>query len=629
MGMKKWFKSTVAILALTAMLLENGYSVFATDMSTYAEDTQTVLEEVMEEISEESTEADLSEDDNMLTQVYEDSDSESDDVISESEETDIDIAEDGTAELSLSDNSDADASEDEGFVVADYEREESVTSYDNKIVFEGYEDMTLYINTDQMNSVDSFSMQMDSNADMSYDFELDDTMSKSSGNIYYIQNINKAPVTIYVDEMSEGMEVQYSVREDGYPQITLVSAPDEEAEKILEVSFNGKCIEGSGYDDITITFDNSYIQEDSFYSLRVETAAKATYGGKEIDGAITSLSADTDQITVSDLNEEDFTISITGENVDTLSADYLIDSIENGAIRIVLYNSDDENAEKRLTATSTGIRGIGFNDINISMDYIKQLVKEAAEPEESSDEEATPESEEAEQAADNNDEFEYSLVINTDAEFVTVNSTEVEENVILDNSVENIKITGLDGEEFTLFVEFEEGFGAEASYEVTDIENGEAAIGIDYSLEASKTVYEYEDENLYVKATLQYADAIPDNAVFNVSRVETTQEYIDQINEEVGLEKYSSKDLFLYDIGFYTDDTLSEEIEPANGSVKMKMKFKSKEIADEIDTEEPENIDIFHFTEEGIEEIEAEKTLETDAIEFIAEELKKKFSENK
>ena len=92
--------------------------------------------------------------------------------------------------------------------------------------------------------------------------------------------------------------------------------------------------------------------------------------------------------------------------------------------------------------------------------------------------------------------------------------------------------------------------------------------------EPSKRVYEYEDSRVYAKATLERADAIPDDAIFVVKDVTGSTEANDAVEKadeatETDLDKETAR---VYDIHFENDEL--GEIEPEEGSVKIEIRFK-------------------------------------------------------
>jgi Cu/Ag efflux protein CusF len=144
--------------------------------------------------------------------------------------------------------------------------------------------------------------------------------------------------------------------------------------------------------------------------------------------------------------------------------------------------------------------------------------------------------------------------------------------------------------------------------------------------DGTKTVYTYEDNDVTVTATLQHANAIPDNAELKVTPVTKTTSgynydaYMQAVNsnaEAVASVKGSSdstgsdgtQNAFnennsrLYDIAFISDKTdengnaisgEKQEYEPTEGSVKISMSFKNKQLTNDIKADN--DVSIIHLS---------------------------------
>ncbi|MBP3477176.1 MAG: hypothetical protein J6K48_12825, partial [Lachnospiraceae bacterium] len=168
--------------------------------------------------------------------------------------------------------------------------------------------------------------------------------------------------------------------------------------------------------------------------------------------------------------------------------------------------------------------------------------------------------------------------------------------------------------------------------------------------DGKKTVYEYEDAFVTVTATLEEAGAIPDDAEFIVTPVtaESTgynyDAYMEALNrsadEETG--EYNKDNTLLYDIAFFSEDEDGNriEVEPAEGSVKISMQFKQKQLSEELAAEEEEAVEVKHLglsdsvkegitsTEEAtdisagdikVEDMNATVSVTGEAIDFITD----------
>ena len=129
---------------------------------------------------------------------------------------------------------------------------------------------------------------------------------------------------------------------------------------------------------------------------------------------------------------------------------------------------------------------------------------------------------------------------------------------------------------------------------------------------AEQTEYVYEDENVKVVATLQYAWAVPDGAVLRVTQITPDSAdynysaYMDALNENSpdAVTEYSEQNTLLYDIGFYVPkldengqviDGAEVEYEPEEGSVDVSVEFKKSQLTEEIGISNSEEISITHL----------------------------------
>lgn len=640
---KKWFKTFVAVLALAAMLTENTYSVFAAAdgidytpieseeeyYEEYADDTVEVEAYSEEEVFEEAAEEEYVEEAAEESFVEESSvEEESIEEATVEEATEEETIEETAPEeeTALEENIEAEVLE-EDTLEAEVPEEnipEEKNIVDDSFEITGFDDVTLYIDTDQMNDKDSFTLYFEGSADMSYDYTLDRIMSKSEGGIYYFEGLNKEMFKLYVSDKSEGMNVEYSIREDENPQITLVSAEEPEIEKMLEAS-SGSII-GEGYDDLLISIDSTDLLDDYYYKLYITTDAEVAYDGAYVsDGVINNLSDNVSNIRLSNLDKKWFEIYVVGENHDTIYADYSVDSLENGAVHMTVYTSDEAEVEKSLHSISNGISGVGYDELAVSMEYIKKLVDAKGN-------EAVEEDTESEEADEEDVKLSYNVSVRTAAENVSINGSTVTDTITLDDSVEEIIVSGLEANHFELFFEAvadEKISDAKINAEVVDEENGQAKVAIEYSVEkeATKRVYEYEDSKVKVVATLERPDAIPDDAVMIVSPVYDTAKYLDVMNEESTDDsvEYTDDNTLFYDIAFYADNTRAEELEPEEGSVSVSIEFKKNQLEEEIDANaaSEESIEVTHIIEDGndivLETVDAEVSVEDGTVEFVTE----------
>nr|MCR5419649.1 choice-of-anchor A family protein [Lachnospiraceae bacterium] len=321
MRKKRLLKSAIAMLALVAMLMENTYSVTATVISegaTWQGDT------MIEGPSGDGVIIDDTAVDNGNVLINDDSN----DVI-----LDNDI--DTSKEINIS------VGEEDIIVGETILEPSSEKAFSDRIEIEKQKEITLYVNTDQMNDKDSFTLNIEGNESLTYDAVLKSVMKKVNGGVYYINGLANIKTVIKAAQLSAGMSAVYTIRKDGNPQVALISSDSPVARKTLYVDGNGNAVKGLGYDEITLAMDGSALPKNTYYNVYVKTKADVLCAGKNIkNGVVSSLSPATSNLRLSNLNNEAFTIYIEGENENVLAA-YTVGSVENGTVRVVVKKSDN------------------------------------------------------------------------------------------------------------------------------------------------------------------------------------------------------------------------------------------------------------------------------------------------
>lgn len=157
----------------------------------------------------------------------------------------------------------------------------------------------------------------------------------------------------------------------------------------------------------------------------------------------------------------------------------------------------------------------------------------------------------------------------------------------------------------------------DASYDETEetvvIKENKTVVLTYKSLEAKKTEYVYEDEKVKVTATLEYPDAVPDDAEFVVKEVTTQTEgynydaYLKALNdgEEQGIKNHNALNTILYDVGFFVNKTDEEgnviegekiEYQPKEGTVKVQFEFLDGQLSNLLEANDNESeIEIDHL----------------------------------
>ncbi len=141
--------------------------------------------------------------------------------------------------------------------------------------------------------------------------------------------------------------------------------------------------------------------------------------------------------------------------------------------------------------------------------------------------------------------------------------------------------------------------------------------------DGKKTTYTYEDHFVSVTATLQHANAIPDDAKFVVTPVtsrtsgynydvymETLNANADQIGDfdkefsNKNARKYTEENTLLYDIAFLADPVDEEgnaieggkvEYQPAEGMVKISFAFKQKQLEEDLNAQKAGDVTVVHM----------------------------------
>ena len=380
------------------------------------------------------------------------------------------------------------------------------------------------------------------------------------------------------------------------PVVEVVSEEQKTFERSLSVSDDGRSLSGSGYEELFLSFNASDLGEDT-YSLYLVTNAEARYNGEPVNGVITGLSRTTGTLQISNLQNNSFLIYIAGENTNTLAAEYVINSTEDGTVRVRVYDSGKEQSQERLSISETGITGSGYDSLSLSVAF---------------------------DGTEGETAFSYYAYVVSQAEGVAVNGYSLTDGrVSFDSQTSRLEVTGLEGKQFTISLQGGRNYKADVSYSFNS-EADEAAAVLTYAYAAdTRQVYTYEDDLISVTATVEKPEAIPDDAVFFVKKIETgTAEYIELIdalnkNAEEG-KTYDDNNTLAYDISFFTDETRTVEIEPEEGSVNISFKFKKDQLSNEIDAGESLEINHAHETngELEIKKLEESTTVSEEEVSF-------------
>ena len=375
-----------------------------------------------------------------------------------------------------------------------------------------------------------------------------------------------------------------------------VDAPagEEASEGTLDVSDSG--ITGSGYDVFSFYIDTEGLANEDSFNVKFSGPDSASYN-PVLNNDLDKLNDG--QYDITGLNGDGFSIRATGTANVILSYK---DNV-NGLPGIVVESKPAEKVleTKVLTAVDdskiSAVSGSGYDSITVEFD-----------------------------TDDLSDKDAFKLLVESDADATVDGKNAIAGIDGLTKDDKSLTIEDLDGEEFVAYVVSDTDGTIESVAEITSVEDGKAVIDINGV--ATKRVYEYEDSKVYVRATLEDPDAIPDDAFFCVTPLseDEAEKYLEVLNnnkEDEDAPDFTAENTLLYDIAFYTDDTKSEEIEPEEGSVTVSFEFKDEQLSEEIGAEYSDDIVVTHIKEEGsqvvAETVNAEASVDASVVEFTTD----------
>ncbi len=162
------------------------------------------------------------------------------------------------------------------------------------------------------------------------------------------------------------------------------------------------------------------------------------------------------------------------------------------------------------------------------------------------------------------------------------------------------------------------------SIEITE----DAEITYSYVKASEETEFKFSDSQVAIRAIVNVPGAFPEGVEFTAAEVTASSEYnyeayMDALNEnaesiasDAGLEnamEYSENNTLMYDIAFMYE---GKEIQPAEGSVSISMKFKDNQLSDSLLASSEEDITVVHLPikEEVKESTEIASTAEATDI---------------
>ncbi len=316
MRKRNWLKTTIAMITLIATVLETGFtsvSTLAAEITT--EDGIVVNNDAVEEVNEDAG----------------------------SEDLDISVERERDSE----DVEDADYEEEEAVEEATELKEGSLSLSDDQIAGSGYDDISIYVDTEGLDKKDMFRIEFEGPASASYNPIINDDLDKTSGGRYDFEFLEGGDFTVRAVS-SDDVTFSYRYNEDGYPTIVVESIP---AEKILEsttlTTSNGtelNAISGEGYDKITVKFNCDELSDSASYKLYVESEADATVDGMDAKAGIDGLANDVISLEIENLDEESFKAYVVSDNDKVKIKTFVdIDSVEDG---IAVITVDNDNVKR-------------------------------------------------------------------------------------------------------------------------------------------------------------------------------------------------------------------------------------------------------------------------------------------
>ena len=348
-------------------------------------------------------------------------------------------------------------------------------------------------------------------------------------------------------------------------EITEEQPVDEALDENLEILENQ--ISGSGLDSVEIYVDTEDLNNKDTFRIAFTGPDSASYDAI-INETLDKAASGT--YSFRDLNKEGFNIRVTSE--DNVKITY---SSKNGT-PVIKVSSVDEEKEKSLDtkvlttdggSPITAIVGEGYDSVKISINT-----------------EELP------------NDILYTLYIDTNAD-ATVDGKTVKNGVKgFDNTVDSLVIDDLDGEEFTAYVIGEDNAEIANVVSIESVDDGLVKFNLKANEIRTKRVYEYSDDKVSVKATLQYPEAVPDDAEFVVTEITPQSSdynyraYMKALNDNAEMiddnnESYSDENTLLYDVAFFVTDEDGNKIEfqPEIGSVSISITFKNKQLEEKAD----------------------------------------------
>jgi len=369
------------------------------------------------------------------------------------------------------------------------------------------------------------------------------------------------------DESAEGS----TVSEESQAEEETVGDETVESLKVLDNQ-----ISGSGLESLEVMIDTNRLNTGDTFRIIFTGAEGAQYDTRLNDTLDTTAQGIYRFI---DLNKEGFNIRATSD--DNVSFEFTTD---NGrpVIKVVsLDSSADKNLYTKDVSSRDGknvaaLFGEGYSSAVFKLDT-KELAPKA----------------------------EFTVYVDSEAD-VTINGSSAS-SISCTKETKTIELSNLDKKQFTIYIVGNDGYDINSSASVNSIDDGEATFYVSGDVERVKKVYTYSDADVTVTATLQFADAVPDDAEFVVTPIKNTNAvnaYLAALNNQDEGQDYTEENTLLYDIAFLVDKTDDDgypiagekvEFEPEAGSVTIDIKFNKSQLTDELGASDSSSIIVNHL----------------------------------
>ena len=201
---RNWLKTTIAMLTLVATVLETGF----TSVSTLAAEITTEDGIVVnnDAIEESNVDADAGNSDDLSISVERDADSQ--------------------PEESFEEENSYNYGQEEQFEEAAELKEGSLDVTDNGITGSGYNEISIYVDTENLSYRKSFRIEFFGPSDASYNTIINDDLFKTNDGRYDFENLKGEEFTVRATS-EDKVILSYRYNEDGYPTIVVENEPVE------------------------------------------------------------------------------------------------------------------------------------------------------------------------------------------------------------------------------------------------------------------------------------------------------------------------------------------------------------------------------------------------------------------